>query len=733
MSKNNFIVISNRLPVTVLKQNGKLLFQPSSGGLATAMSSVEADSDHIWVGWPGINSDDLTGDDKKTITKKLKDFSCVPVFLTRRQVENFYEGYSNEGIWPLFHYFQSLARFDEEQWSSYQQVNHLFAEVVTKIGSANSTIWIHDYHLMLLPKMLRKTMPKSSIGFFLHIPFPSFEVFRLLPNRREILEGLLGADLVGFHVYDYVRHFISSVMRTLGYEYNNGSIIYGERVVKSDAFPIGIDYKKFQKASSSAAVKNEIRRLDTHYKNKKLILSVDRLDYSKGIAKRLAAFERFLSRNPRYHKKVTLIVIAVPSRTEVRAYQQLREIIEQAVSRINGAYATSDWVPVAYQFQNLPFNKLVALYARSDIALVTPLRDGMNLVAKEYVASKQNKNGVLILSELTGAVDELSEALIINPNDTNAVVSAIKEALVMPAANKKSRLAAMQKRISSYDVHSWTEDFLEQLKQSKLNQNDNSSKLLSKDKKNKLIKDYKKTQTRLIILDYDGTIRPFVKSIKTEDAAPKKKVLKLIQSLSAKPENTVYIISGRPKKALEKWFGSLPVNLVAEHGYWIKKSGKWQREKVNVKDFKELAKPIMKKYESRTPGAELEDKNSSLVWHYRKVTPELAYVRAVNLKHELNDVLTDSEASVYSGNKILEVKPRNINKGVIVGDIIRSNSYDFVLCCGDDYTDEDMFRALPPATNAYSIKVGICETEAELQIPLVEDMIDLLKALKKAS
>jgi len=728
MPKQNFIVVSNRLPITITKTDGVLSFNPSSGGLATAMSSVNKDN-MIWVGWPGITDEQLTPSDKKKVVSELRKHNCVPVFLSSRQVEYFYEGYSNETIWPLFHYFHSLAQFNQEHWESYKEVNGLYSEAVETYASSESTIWIHDYHLMLLPQKLRTLLPNASIGFFLHIPFPSFEIFRLLPQRRAILKGLLGADLIGLHIYDYVRHLSSTVMRTLGVEVEHGQIQYKSRVIKVDAFPIGIDYQKFASAVTQKETADEIKLLDAHYPNQKLILSVDRLDYSKGIAHRLEAYEQFLSQHPEYHKKVTLIVIAVPSRTEVDAYKDLRDQIEQTVSRINGQYASIDWTPVSYQFQNQPFNKLVALYTRADIALVTPVRDGMNLVAKEFIASKQSRPGVLILSELTGAVDELPEALTINPNDKYSVVKAIEEALVMPLDQQKNDLKAMQRRIERYDVRQWAADFLEQLEGASKQQSMRSQKLLKPAEQIKLIERYKKSKKRQIILDYDGTLKSFVDSPKASHAAPSENLLKILSKISKQSGTEVSIISGRSREALDQWFGNLPIQLIAEHGYWIKRKGKWHNHDLDIADYKREALPIMMYYTDRTPGSILEDKTSSLVWHYRKVTPEMAYVRRRNLKHDLRQVLGNTEASVFSGNKILEVKPSHIHKGNVVKQLLKNVDYDFALCCGDDYTDEDMFSALHGNSAATSIKVGLGITQADYQIISVEQMIDLLKEL----
>lgn len=722
------VIVSNRLPVTVSKENGKLLFAASSGGLATAMSSLDIDaSKRLWIGWPGIAADGLTASEKTTITRKLRVYGCHPVFLTQDQVDNFYGGYANDTLWPLFHYFQSYAQFSDGYWQAYRQVNTLFMKAVAKKADANAKIWVHDYHLMLLPGMLRRVVPKSSIGFFLHIPFPNFEIFRLLPNRKEILHGLLGADLVGFHTYDYARYFMSSVLRILGIENRHGQIIFGSRTVYVDSFPIGIDYGKFVKAANSEEVAEESILLKNHYRNHKLILSVDRLDYSKGIQQRLEAFEQLLKENPQLHKSVTLVVIAVPSRVDVAAYRNLRDTVEQTVSRINGTYATVDWTPISYQFQNQPFEQLVALYASADVALVTPIRDGMNLVAKEYVAAKQRTTGVLILSEMTGAVDELPEALRILPGDTNSIVSAMKRALKMPKAEQRTRMQLMQKRLSNYTVQRWANDFIEQLDLAGSSQDDNHATLLSLDQKKAMKQTFIHAKHRTLFLDYDGTLRNFVSSFNEKKAMPSKALRRLLSDLASVPSTDIYIISGRSREALELWFKDSPVSLIAEHGAWIKSHGSWQQKAASFEEYKQEIRPVLEHYADRTPGVTIEEKTFSLVWHYRNTPPELAYERTSSMRHELVKLLDGTNIGVYSGNKIIEVKPRTVSKGVAVKKIAAHTPADFILCIGDDYNDEDMFKALPKTS--YTIKVGLGESNARFSVGSVDDVLSLLATL----
>ncbi|MBW3568625.1 bifunctional alpha,alpha-trehalose-phosphate synthase (UDP-forming)/trehalose-phosphatase [Candidatus Parcubacteria bacterium] len=728
MAEKKLLIVSNRLPVRVSKKGDKLQFTLSSGGLATAMSSLPTNhSNRLWIGWPGIATDDLSAAEKAQITKKLKELDCFPVFLSKKQIEKYYDGYCNETIWPLFHYFQSQVKHHTTYWSGYKEVNDIFKKVVLKNSDKDSMVWIHDYQLMLLPRLLRSSLPDSRIGFFLHTPFPSYEIYRLLPQRAEILQGLLGADLIGFQVYDYARHFLSSTLRILGVENKHGLINIGRRIVKVDAFPIGIDYKKFAKVTEDEKTKKQIMSLEKYHDGKKIILSMDRLDYSKGIFQRLEAFELFLKDNPDWIKKIVLVVVAVPSRTEVQTYKDLRNEIEKKISRINGRYGTVDWSPISYQFKNLPFEEVAALFWVSDVALLTPLRDGMNLVAKEYVATKQHKPGVLILSEMAGAVDELPEAIRINPNDISQIVNAIETALNMPEKTQIQKIKSMQRRISKYTVARWSEDFAEQLEESKSWQHRGGEKMLNKEAEQKLLQAYGKSKKRLLLLDYDGSLRNIVSSYDSKRANPTKALKDLIKNLAAINNNEVCIVSGRPRGVLESWFGDLDVSLAAEHGGWIKSENEWSRPDISLNGLRENIINILKRYLDRTPGARIEEKEFAIVWHYRNVLVELAHARNAGIEYELNQLLANTEFGIYSGRKIIEIKPKSINKGFVAEDMFAIHKPDFVLCIGDDYTDEDMFRSLPE--DSFTIKIGLEETEARYQISGVSDVLQLLRKL----
>ncbi len=728
MAENKLIIVSTRLPVKVSKnENGKLEFHQSDGGLATGVSAVNKSRDSVWIGWPGIASEELTKKDKTEVEKELEKRGCYPVFLTQNQIDNYYSGYCNATIWPLFHYFSNMTMYEHEYWKSYKEANTQFAKIIKKLSNDNSQVWVHDYQLMLVPKMLREWNVKSQIGYFLHIPFPSFELFRLLPERREILQGLLGADLIGFHTYDYVRHFLSSVSRIEGLETNLGSIYLRDRVVKADAFPIGIDYKKFAKSSKVRSIKKQVHSFKLFKDKTKVILAVDRADYSKGIPARLDAYEAFLRKYPEYKEKVVMVLLASPSRGDVQAYQDLQEEIAQKIGKINGEFSTVDWSPITYFHKSLPQSEVAALYTMADVMLVTPLRDGMNLVAKEFIATKHKKGGAIVLSEMAGVATELPESILVNPNNTEMVADGIRDALEMPEREQKERMRAMQERISTYTIHRWAEDFMHELERTK-ERSANHPKLMKKSDTKSLKKDYDAASKRLILLDYDGVLKSFVNSPKKALARPSGKVKRIIKKMTDDPKNHVMIISGRPKNVLESYFENKGLGLVAEHGGWIFDAGSWVKHSVNAKKWKKPALSVLREFVERTPGANLEEKDFSLVWHFRNVSPDLAFVRKEELKMELRNALEGVDVEVFEGNKIIEVKPRNMHKGAIVSDLMTQEKWDFIMAIGDDYTDEDMFRVLPE--RAYSIHVGREETLARFTLEDVSSVIELLNSLK---
>lgn len=721
------IIVSNRLPTGVVKRKGKLSYRRSVGGLATGLGSFYKSYDSQWIGWPGIVSEKVDHIERDAIEKELKADDCQPVFLSEDQIENYYYGFCNRTIWPLFHYFPLYTEYVDDFWKAYIQVNEAFSEAIVDTAGSGDEIWIHDYQLMLVPGFVRKKLPDAKIGFFLHIPFPSFEVFRLAPWRREILDGIIGADLVGFHTYDYVQHFLTSVRRLLGHEHTFGQISAGSRLIKVDTFPMGIDYERFVGAVAQSSVQREVERIRRNAGPRKIILSIDRLDYSKGILERLRTYDLFLEKNPEYKEKAVLILVAVPSRTRVEHYRLLKKQVDEVAGDINGRHGTIGWVPVLYLYRVLPFEALVALYYVADVAMVTPLRDGMNLIAKEFVATKGEGKGVLILSEMAGAAKELGEAIIINPNNAEEVADALKEALVMPEAQQRRRNEIMQERLRRYNITRWAQDFLDNLRHIRELQDERYATRLTDDIRNKLLEDYKRGSGRLILLDYDGTLVSF--SQEPDAAAPDPELLRMLKDLSDKEQNEVVIISGRKKDRLTEWFDDLNLQLVAEHAAWVREKGKaWQTPRSLKSEWKDEVRPTLELYVDRTPGSFIEEKDFSLVWHYRKADAELARVRARELSDDLIHLTSNLNLAVLEGSKVIEVKSAAINKGQAA---LRwtERPWDFILAVGDDWTDEDVFEALP--AGAYSIKVGLGPSRARYNVDSFHDVRSLLNELAR--
>ncbi|MDP5170736.1 MAG: bifunctional alpha,alpha-trehalose-phosphate synthase (UDP-forming)/trehalose-phosphatase [Bacteroidia bacterium] len=715
------IIVSNRLPITIGRKEGELIYHPSAGGLATGLNSLESDKERIWIGWPGRAVDDEG--ERKLITQQFKKDGMVPVFLSLQELEDYYEGFSNKTIWPHFHYFTQYTRYNEQYWDSYVSVNEKFAAIIAEVVEEDDLVWVHDYQLMLVPGLLRKRFPGLSIGFFLHIPFPSYELFRTLPWRRQLLEGVLGADQIGFHTFGYMRHFLSASYRILGYEHDFGKINIAGRAVSVDAFPMGIDYDKYAHPIHPENENEEVQFIKDYSQRRRIIISIDRLDYSKGIPERIRAYESFLKKYPDYARDVSLVLVVVPSRAGVDQYQTLKEEIDTLVGRINGEYGTFDWVPIRYYYRSFSFDSLCTLYRCAAIALITPLRDGMNLVAKEFVASKEdNPIGVLILSEMAGAASELQEALIINPNDNAEIVAALVQALDMPVEEQTTRLREMQRKLKRYNVKHWANNFIHQQMETKRIQEDRQTKVLSDSTRKQLLLDYQQAKSRLLLLDYDGTLVGFHPV--PEQASPDPGLIASIQKLNAHKNTSVVIISGRDRYTLGSWFGDVGIEMVSEHGAWIWKKGEWQLNSNVVANWKSTVKPILENLVERTPGSFIEEKDYTLAWHYRRIDNELGANRVREIRDELIYLTANHNLQVLEGNKVVEVRNAGVDKGKAAGLWLNRQEWDFIMAIGDDHTDEDTFNAMPE--HAYTIKVGLNKTAAKYKVRSVEEARELI-------
>ena len=722
MTSPRIINVSNRLPIKIRETRNGIEYASSEGGLATGLSALFERYESQWIGWPGALVEGA--EQQAVVTRDLAAQKLVPVFLSEEEIEKYYEGFCNETIWPLFHYFPTYSGFSADFFNTYTEVNRRFSDAILAIAKDDDIIWIHDYQLMLVPQMIREALPDVTIGFFLHIPFPAFPVFTALPWRKEILEGLMGANVIGFQTYDDVHHFTDAANRILDINFVGNEVRVDGRMVIAQAFPISIDYQKFHDLTATPAVAEQEAQLDTLLAGRKLAISVDRLDYSKGLIQRLRAYEAFLEEHPEWRERIGYIHLVVPSRDTVRNYRELKEEMDRLISAINGKYATLTWQPIRHFYQSVTPELLVALYKKADVALVTPLRDGMNLVSKEFVACNLDGNGVLILSEMAGAARELHDAIIVNPNDTQAFATAIHTALEMPHAEKDQRMRRMQQMVREADIFKWADDFMESLEELKDRKAPPAARYLDTTQFDRIEVKYCYSLRRLILLDYDGTLVPFYN--RPEAARPDSELITLLQHLAEDTANRLVIISGRDRHTLENWMRDVPIDLVAEHGAWYKKHGAgWENHHEADSSWKAMFLDTLHAFTRTTPGALIEEKSFSIAWHYRQCDAGLANRRVAEIREALEPKAAQAGLQLMDGDKVLEFRNPALNKGRIARTVVNTNKHDFIMAIGDDTTDEDMFTTLPAGT--VSIKVGTHLTAASYFVNNYKEVRELLR------
>jgi trehalose 6-phosphate synthase/phosphatase len=702
------LLASNRLPVTLSQSTDGPSLVPSAGGLATALREVHADGNGRWIGWVG----DLTRsahDTRDQIENELRDKRLHHVALSASEVALYYDGFSNAVVWPLFHYLLDKVRLDAtNEWRAYKAVNERFADALASELRAGDVVWVHDYQLMLVPQYLRRRVPDARIGFFLHVPWPSSDVFRILPTREEILQGVLGADLIGFHTESYRNNFMHSAAKVLHLDLGIDTVAWEERTVRAGVYPISIDLEEFER--SSPEVDELVVQLRKGTEGKKTVLGVDRLDYTKGVPRRLLAFDRLLEREPQLKSKVHMIQIAVPTREKIDSYAELRSQVNELVGRINSQHGSPTGSPIQSLYRSVGRDELLALYRAADVMMVTPLRDGMNLVAKEYVAARTDSEGVLVLSEFAGAASELDAALIVNPYDISAMASTLRRALVMSTAEQRVRMNRLRAAVRNNPVQEWAHSFLEDLEGTEPVK---KTAVTSAGELELALVKLREAPHRSFLFDYDGTLVPLAPL--PDLAAPDQPLLDLLQRIVRAPNVDVHIVSGRSRSSLEGWLGGLPVSLHIEHGFWSRDaSGRWSQVSEVPPDFLKRIYDIMKRHAFRAPGTLVEQKSASMAFHYRGADPHVAASRLRALRAELNNSLGPN-AELLEGNKVLEVRLRGVHKGTVVGRILEHAPPGTQLfAAGDDRTDEDMFAALP--SDAVSIRIGPGQTRARFRL-----------------
>jgi trehalose 6-phosphate synthase/phosphatase len=701
----SLVVASNRLPVVVdLSGDGEVHTSPSAGGLVSALRGL--DRPHLWVGWPGTS---VPAGHERAVADALAPDGLHPVFLSDAEAEQHYTHMCNETIWPLFHYFVSGLRFSDEAWAAYVAVNDRFADTIAGVAEPGARVWVHDFHLALVPAALRSRRPDLTIGFFLHIPFPSSEIYRLLPTRRELLHGILGADYVGFHTGDYVRHFRSACLRILGMESEPQQIAFDGRAVGIGAHPIGIDVEGFRATLEDPETARIAAELEQRYRDKQVVLGVERLDYTKGIPEKLDAFERILELEPERAANTTLLQVLVPSRLESAEYTAKRNEIEQRIAHLNGRFGQFGTTPVEYLHRSISLQELVALYRRADVMMVTPLRDGMNLVAQEYVLCQSapeppgGRHGTLLLSEFAGAAQVLPGALLVNPWDAGDLAGRLLQALALDSAERTRRLDLMADRVVQLESRAWARGFLARLERFATGPKPHFPERLDDAGIGRIARRLHGARRRTFLLDYDGTLRELVPHPSL--AAPTTELRDVLLRLATLPRTDVHVVSGRTRESLDAWLGDLPVHLCAEHGAFAREPhGVW-RSIVDIDlSWLEAAEELLRRTCEDVPGSVVERKETSVAWHYREAEPEYGQWRAHELLAALGQALSGLPAEVITGHRVIEIRARGVNKGLYMRHLGSTSAPGWaILAAGDDLTDDDLFDALPDGSIAVHV------------------------------
>ncbi len=720
------VVVSNRLPFTVTQGGDGPRYERSPGGLVSALDPALAERGGVWVGWPGTATErDATLPEFPRAGPRVR---YRGVDLTSREVSLYYGSFCNRTLWPLFHYFTDRTQVDPSAWNVYDRVNERFGDAAAEESDDESLVWIHDYQLLRAPLHLRARAPNRRIAFFLHIPFPAYDVFRILPWARPLMHGMLAADLVGFHISDYAQHFLTSAERLLGCEIDRarGEIQWDGRLVTVAAHPIGIDVGTIEELAGECPEAEPAVAAD----DPATVLGVDRLDYSKGIHERLLAIERLFERYPEHRRRVVFTQVLVPSRWHVDEYRALKRQIDETVGRINGRFSDGRWTPIRYLVRSLSTADLVAQYCRADVALITPLRDGMNLVAKEYVAAQLENDGVLILSEFAGAAQELQESLIVNPLDTGAVAAALHRALTMPADERHARMAGLRDRVRDIPVQRWATAFLAAAELATARAGTNVPS--PADQVLRQLAKWLSDRPRIaLFLDYDGTLTPIVE--RPELAMLSNDAREAVRLAAQAPDVDVAIVSGRALRNVRALVGIPGLTYVGDHGFEIEGPGLSHRPEgldAHLGAVREAAAALAALGVS---GAMVEHKGATVSFHVRE-TPEDEQREALR---RAADTLKRLGLRVTQGKMVLEGRPPiPWGKGHAVLHVLTQRyGTDWpaqvrALYLGDDTTDEDAFHSLHGIGR--SIFVGSAPAgghSADLALPDPEEVVRFIRRI----
>ncbi|XP_020272721.1 probable alpha,alpha-trehalose-phosphate synthase [UDP-forming] 7 [Asparagus officinalis] len=783
VAQDRIIIVANQLPVKAKRRsdNSGWSFSWDEDSLLLQLKDgLPDDMEVIYVGSLRV---EVAGEEQDDVSQSLLEmFKCVPAFLPSDLLDRFYHRFCKQLLWPLFHYMLPFSadhggRFDRSLWEAYVLANKLFSQkVIEVINPEDDYVWIHDYHLMALPTFLRRRFNRLRMGFFLHSPFPSSEIYRSLPVRLEILKALLNCDLIGFHTFDYARHFLSCCSRMLGIEYQSKrgyiGLEYFGRTVGIKIMPVGIHMGQIETMLALPDKECRVKELKQQFNGKTVLLGVDDMDIFKGINLKLLAFEELLKSHPKWQGRAVLVQIANPARGRGRDLEDIQAEIVESCKRINAQFGNSDYSPVVFIDRPVSPAERIAYYTIAECVVVTPVRDGMNLTPYEYIVCRHGVSGsetgsevaeprksMLVISEFIGCSPSLSGAIRVNPWNTDATAEALNEAISMSEAEKQLRHEKHYKYVSTHDVAYWAKSFLMDLERCckdhfrrrcwgiglgfgfRVVALDPNFRKLNVDS---IVSAYERSKSRAIFLDYDGTVMPQA----AIDKKPSAEVISIINTLCGDKNNVVFIVSGRGRDSLGTWFASCKkLGLAAEHGYFLRwnKDEEWETCSQGNIDFRwmDMAEPVMKLYTESTDGSYMEAKESALVWHHQDADPGFGSAQAKEMLEHLESVLANEPASVKPGQYIVEVKPQGVSKGIVAEKILSSlvdsgRQADFVLCIGDDRSDEDMFEGMAGIkkkelvasnTSVFACTVGQKPSKARYYLDDPSDVISMLGAL----
>lgn len=728
---SRLIIVSHRLPFSGVFVNDELLLKPSMGGLVSGLLPL-LDENTIWVGSDGITQK-LNKAQRSLVHQAFQQRGCTTVRLPQRAHHAFYNDISNGVFWPLYHNQTGRLPLTMPHWNEYQLINRLYADKLAEIVQPGDTVWIHDYHLQLLPKMIRDKDLGVSIAFFLHIPFPPAEIFRMLPIREEILEGILGADTIGFHTESYARHFQQAVESILSFpKVTGGLLVHGRRVEVAVA-PLGVDGPRWETMATSeqsGVLVDAIDKMRQDNPDLQIFFSVDRLDYTKGLPRKLLALERLLENSPELIGKIALIQIAPGSRGNLAAYNRYKLQVEQMIGAINGRFGFPGYQPIQYYASPFSAEELGQAYRKINVMLVSPLMDGMNLVAKEFIASRPDHDGVLILSEFAGATHELAESLLINPYDIEATAQTMRQALTMPCEERQARMKQLRERVMKFDARQWVQQFFSHRKASAMPlASEYEKQYVQSSGMSSIIETLERPLT--LFIDYDGTLFPIVR--RPDLASPDSSLIMLLSKLSHTPGVEVHIVSGRRFDELFHWFHRLPLHIHGEHGGIsfdpVSRRRNFLFDPKKESPLLQRVQEIFQQYKTLHKGVLIENKVFSRVLHYRMVEVGAMERHLLALTEEITALEGANELDVLTGKKNIEVRLKGISKAQVVERHLARDDQRTYVAIGDDRTDEEMFAALKGRGITISVGDSISDAVYSLRdSSAVREFLRLLEA-----